>query len=122
MTDPHHTERLRALEERIAKVKEGQGPKSSRGEEHFSQANMAWRMVVELVAGLLIGFGIGYGLDSLFGTTPILLVLFTGFGFVAGIKTMLRTATEIQNNELAEQAGEDDNAGTPADEMRDQNG
>ena len=53
-------------------------------------------MVIELVAGLGIGFGIGYGLDCLFGTLPIFLVLFTMLGLAAGVKTMLRSAQEIQ--------------------------
>ena len=39
--------------------------------EHYSQAQLAWRMVVELVAGLGIGFAIGYGLDSLFGDAAV---------------------------------------------------
>ncbi|SFJ37500.1 AtpZ/AtpI family protein [Celeribacter neptunius] len=120
MTDPHDPERLRALEDRIAKVKEAQRPKTSRGEEHFSQANMAWRMVTELVAGLLIGFGMGFGLDKLLGTTPIFLVLFIGFGLAAGVKTMMRTAREIEKGQLAEQAeAEKTNAGAPAPDERD---
>jgi ATP synthase protein I len=49
-------------------------------------------MVTELVAGLLVGFGIGLGLDALFGTRPWLLVLFTLLGFWAGIRVMMRTA------------------------------
>lgn len=65
-------------------------------EEHYSQAQLAWRMVIELVVGLLIGFGIGYGLDSLFGTIPIFLVIFTLLGMAAGIKTMMRSAKELQ--------------------------
>ena len=86
-------ERLRQLEARLGE-KAGTGP-VSRGEEHFSQANMAWRMVTELVAGLGIGFGIGFGLDELFGTTPFLMVVFVLLGLVAGIRTMMRTAQEI---------------------------
>ncbi|WP_134681667.1 AtpZ/AtpI family protein [Paracoccus ravus] len=86
-------ERLRQLEAKLGdKAVEEQ---SSRGEEHFSQANMAWRMVTELVAGLGIGFGIGFGLDYVFGTTPFLMVVFVLLGLVAGIKTMMRTAKEI---------------------------
>lgn len=119
MTDPHDPERIRALEERIEQVKGAQGPKTSRGEEHFSQANMAWRMVIELVVGIGLGFGIGFGLDNLFGTTPFLMVLFLGFGFVAGIKTMMRTAGEIQTKELAEQATQDNAGDTPANDERD---
>lgn len=85
--------RLKELEARL-EGKSG-GTNGSRAEEHFSQANMAWRMVTELVAGLMLGFGIGYGLDQLFGTLPILLVVFTLLGLWAGVKTMMRTAGEI---------------------------
>jgi ATP synthase protein I len=53
-------------------------------------------MVIELVAGLMIGFGIGYGLDTLFGTMPVFLVLFILAGFAAGVKTMLSSAREMQ--------------------------
>jgi ATP synthase protein I len=86
--------RTRSLDERIATAKARQAPKP-RSDEHYSQANVAWRMVIELVAGLGIGFGIGYGLDVLLGTMPWLLVLFTLAGFAAGVKTMMRTAREI---------------------------
>ncbi|SMX43596.1 AtpZ/AtpI family protein [Octadecabacter ascidiaceicola] len=99
-TDP--SDRLKALEDRIAAAK-GED-KKSHSEEHYSQANMAWRMVIELVAGLGIGFGIGYGLDVLFGATPIFMVLFIFFGLAAGVKTMMRSAQEMQNEALAKQA------------------
>jgi ATP synthase protein I len=67
---------------------------------------MAWRMVIELVAGIVIGFGIGYGLDRLFGTLPVFLILFTGLGFVAGVRTMMRTAQEVQKMHMARAADE----------------
>lgn len=72
----------------------------------YSQAQLAWRMVIELVAGLGIGFGIGYGLDTILGTMPLFLVLFIGFGFAAGVKTMLRSAREVQDRRLAQEAAE----------------
>jgi ATP synthase protein I len=59
------------------------------------------------VAGLGIGFVIGFGLDTLLGTKPIFLVIFIFFGFAAGIKTMLRSAKEVQAKQLAKLAGED---------------
>ena len=95
MGDPSDQEQLRELEERIARARAAQAPKP-RMDEHYSGAQLAWRMVIELVAGLGIGFGIGYGLDTLLGTMPLFLVLFIGLGFAAGIKTMLRTAQEVQ--------------------------
>ncbi len=121
MTDPHDPERLHALEARLAKAKAAQQPKTSRGEEHFSQANMAWRMVTELVAGLLVGFGMGFGLDKLLGTSPIFLVLFIGFGLAAGVKTMMRTAKEIEKAQIAEALGQstETNAAQSASDERD---
>lgn len=67
-------------------------------ESHYSGAQMGWRMVTELVVGMLMGLGIGYGLDNLFGTLPWFLILFTMLGFAAGVRTMMRTATEVQKN------------------------
>jgi ATP synthase protein I len=94
-------ERLAALEQRIETAKAKAAPRRSANEEKHRQAQLAWRMVIELVAGLLIGFGIGYGLDSLFGTMPIFLVFFVFAGFAAGVKTMLSSAKEMQDKAAA---------------------
>ena len=75
-----------------------------RADEHFSQANIAWRMVIEMVSGLGIGFGIGYGLDVLLGTLPLMLVIFTLLGFAAGVRVMLRTSREVEQERLAAEA------------------
>ena len=96
MSDPMNSDPLKALEKRIDDVKASQG-KDKRMDEHYSAANVGWRMVTELVAGLGIGFGIGFGMDHLFGTLPWLMLIFTMLGFVAGVKTMLRSAQEFQN-------------------------
>ena len=97
---------MEQLEAKLAAAKKRGAPKP-RADEHYSQANLAWRMVIELVAGLGIGFGIGYGLDVLFGTLPIFMVLFVMLGLAAGVKTMLRSAKEIQNKQQAELAEQD---------------
>lgn len=102
MADEPDPDRLRALEARLETVKGKAAPKA-RGEtgKGFSQGEVAWRMVLELVTGMVIGMGIGYGADLLFGTLPVFLVIFALLGFAAGIKTMLRTATQMN----AEAAG-----------------
>ena len=103
MADQADDERLKALEARIAAAKAAvEGPRKAESSGH-RQAQLAWRMVIELVAGLGIGFGIGYGLDSLFGTMPIFLVLFIFVGLAAGVKTMLQSAREAQFRIDAEQ-------------------
>ncbi len=103
MTDDDQKQRLAQLEEKLAAARKAQEPKP-RVDEHYSMANLAWRMVIELVAGLGIGFGIGYGLDQLFGTLPVFMVLFVFLGLAAGVKTMLRSAQEIQEKKLADEA------------------
>ena len=95
MADEPDPERLKALEDRIAELRRAQAPKP-RADADVSQAQHAWRMVTELVAGLGIGLGIGLGLDAVFGTRPVFLVLFILLGFAAGVRVMLRTASEIQ--------------------------
>lgn len=88
-------------------------------EEHHSQAQLAWRMVIELVAGLGIGFGIGYGLDFLLGTTPWLMVVFVLLGFAAGVKTMISSAKEMQGQLDPAAALNEPGAGAPNDGDKD---
>ncbi|MEQ5869534.1 AtpZ/AtpI family protein [Sagittula sp. NFXS13] len=96
MSAPDPKRQMQDLEIRINAYKKATGQVKPHQEEHYSQANMAWRMVTEMVAGLGIGFGIGYGLDWLLGTGPWLMVIFALLGIAAGIKVMLRTAKELQ--------------------------
>ena len=88
-------DRLRALEARLPKVK-GKAPEvRTNTVKGFSQGEVAWRMVIELMTGMLLGTVIGYGLDVLFGTLPIFLIIFSLFGFAAGVKTMLGSARQL---------------------------
>ena len=103
VSDPDDSVRMAQLEAKIAAAKAEFVPKPH-VEDHYSQAHTAWRMVIELVAGLSIGFGIGYGLDRLFGTLPLFLVIFIMLGLVAGIRVMLRTAQDAQDKTLAGEA------------------
>tara|TARA_R110002096_G_scaffold414611_1_gene615773 strand:+ start:10060 stop:10413 length:354 start_codon:yes stop_codon:yes gene_type:complete len=95
MADPIDPKRLNALKEKLD-AKRSAPVKAPAHESHYSGAQLGWRMVTELVVGILMGFGIGYGLDTLFGTVPWLLIIFTMLGFAAGVRTMMRTAEEVQ--------------------------
>ena len=112
VTDPDDTERMAALQARLDAIKEAQAPKP-RTPDHHSQAQLAWRMVIELVAGLGIGFGMGYGLDALFGTSPWLMIVFIFLGLAAGIQTMMRSAKEVQAKQDAADAAQDDGPAGP---------
>ncbi|SFJ31952.1 AtpZ/AtpI family protein [Jannaschia pohangensis] len=113
MSDETDADRLAALEAKLAAKRPNDDKHHM--EEHYSQAQLAWRMVIELVAGLGIGFGIGYGLDYLLGTQPFLMVVFVLLGFAAGVKTMIASAKEIQGQISAEAALKEPGAGAPND-------
>lgn len=108
MPDPDDGRRLRDLESRLAEMRDrGRKPERAPNAGH-AQAELGWRMVIELVSGLLVGFAIGYGLDSLFGTMPVLMVIFTLLGFAAGVRIMLRSAAEFQARETRAKDGKDE--------------
>ena len=88
-------DRLKALEHKLQKVKGKEPPPRTNTVKGFSQGEVAWRMVIELATGIMLGTAIGYGIDALFGTLPIFLVIFSLFGFAAGVKTMLGSARQL---------------------------
>ena len=91
---------LRGLGEKIKSAKRNH-ENEPKVEDHHTGLQHAWRMVIELVSGLAIGFGLGYGLDIVLGTLPIFMIIFTLLGFVAGIRTMLSTAKEVQRDQAS---------------------
>lgn len=50
----------------------------------------AMRISTELLAGLLVGGALGYGLDWLLGTSPWFLLAGLGVGFAAGLRNLSR--------------------------------
>ena len=55
----------------------------------------AWRMSTELVVSVMVGLGLGYGIDTIFGSKPWGILLGLCFGFAAGIMTVLRTSAKM---------------------------
>lgn len=97
MENDGFSERLKRLEDRIAAARAGRAEPARGHQREFTQGSLAWRMVIELVVGMALGLAIGYGLDAVFGTRPIFLVVFALMGFAAGVRTMLRTADEVRS-------------------------
>jgi ATP synthase protein I len=54
-----------------------------------------YRLVSEFVAGILVGAAVGYGLDRLFNTLPLFMIIFLMVGFGAGILNMARAANRV---------------------------
>ena len=57
--------------------------------------NDGWRMVIELVTGMVLGVSLGIALDYILGSEPIFLIIFSLLGFMAGVKTMIATAKKM---------------------------
>ena len=84
----------------------------------MSGYEMAGRMVIDLAAGIVVGAGMGWGLDSLFGSKPLFLILMTLLGFAAGVRVMLQSASEFQRRQDAARAGAQNDADAQRDEGR----
>ncbi|CAA6605225.1 ATP synthase protein I [Rhodospirillaceae bacterium LM-1] len=54
---------------------------------------VAMRIGVELVSALMVGVGIGFGLDTLFDTKPWLMLVFFFVGSAAGIMNVWRVVS-----------------------------
>jgi len=106
-SEESHAERLAALEKRLAERRKAAEPKPA-ADDKFRQADMAWRMVIELVSGLGIGLGIGYGLDALLGTKPWLMLIFTILGLVAGVRVMMRTAADMNKAQVGSKPADEE--------------
>ena len=55
--------------------------------------NIYYRVGTELLAGLLIGAGIGWTLDQWINTTPLFLIIFFILGGIAGVYNLWRVLT-----------------------------
>jgi ATP synthase protein I len=89
-------DRLRDLEKRLDQLQAKQAPKRPPP----SQAGIAGRFATELVAALIVGGGLGWGIDWLSGhfgfqTRPVFMIVFVVLGAAAGILNVVRAAKEI---------------------------
>ena len=61
-----------------------------------SNVGLVFRFASELVAGVLVGGLLGWGLDWLLGTSPIFLIVLLLVGFGAALTNMVRVAKAAQ--------------------------
>lgn len=92
-TDADRTPSQEEIDSRLAAIRARRKPRPvGSGAAKWQGAELAWRMVVDLTAGIAVGLTIGWGLDSLFGTKPLFMIVFVLLGFAAGVNVMLRSA------------------------------
>ena len=89
-------ERLRRAREKRDEVRQIEAPNSKLG--------IAFRLVTELMAALIVGGAIGWGLDRILGTGPFLFIVMFMVGVAAGIFTVVRTAQQMNRDQAAKDA------------------
>jgi ATP synthase protein I len=95
------SERLRDLDRRLDESRALREADARLNVEPPSQNyGMAMRLGADFVAGVVVGAALGWGIDSLFGTSPWGLIVFLLLGFAAGILSVLRTAGLVKPGPL----------------------
>ena len=96
--------RLGNLDHRLSEIRDSRKvetdqPGAGSGDRAARASAMAlgFRLSSELVAGVVVGAGIGWGFDRLLSTSPFGFIVFLLLGFVAGVVNVVRTAGAGQN-------------------------
>jgi ATP synthase protein I len=91
--------RLGSLEQRLSETRDSRkiGTGQSGSEQDAAQAKasamaVGLRLSSELVAGVVVGAGLGWGFDRLLSTSPWGLIVFLLLGFTAGVVNVMRAA------------------------------
>ena len=89
--------RLARLNHRLSEVRNGRQNQTDQSGSGAASANASamargFRLSSELIAGVLVGAVIGWGIDRLFSTSPWGLIVFFLLGFTAGVINVMRAA------------------------------
>ncbi|WP_286828858.1 MULTISPECIES: AtpZ/AtpI family protein [Kordiimonas] len=94
MGDTEDDPKLKALEERLSQAR--QRAQGENADDRPSPMGRAFRMGIDLVAGVGVGLIIGINLDGWLDTSPGFLITFLFLGFAAGIRNVIREANKMQ--------------------------
>ena len=89
--------RAEALGKHLEEVKQRREPMSREEQQARGSAlGQAFKISVELVAGVAVGGFIGWAIDRQLGTKPWLFIVFLILGFAAGMLNTIRSARKMQ--------------------------
>ena len=94
--------RLKRLSERLARDQAGRASDGAGGDRATTASGFAkgLQLTSELVAGVLVGGGIGWLLDRWLGIAPWGLIVFVLLGFAAGVLNVMRSAGVVPGPSL----------------------
>jgi len=91
--------RLGSLDHRLSKIRDSRkigtdqpGTESGDGAARASAMARGFQLSSELIAGVVVGAGIGWGIDRLLSTSPFGMIVFLLLGFTAGVVNVIRSA------------------------------
>ena len=91
--------RLGSLDRRLSEIRDNRNVRTGQsgegggdGAARASAFARGFRLSSELIAGVVVGAGIGWGFDRLLSTSPWGLIVFFLLGFTAGVVNVVRSA------------------------------
>jgi ATP synthase protein I len=91
--------RLGSLDHRLSEIRDSRkvgtdqpGSEGGDGSARASAMARGLQLSSELIAGVVVGAGIGWGIDRLLSTSPFGLIVFLLLGFTAGVVNVIRSA------------------------------
>jgi ATP synthase protein I len=95
--------RLQRLNEGLGRLRRTEAPSASSEADRATTASgyaRGVRLSSELVAGVVVGAGLGWVIDRWLGTSPWGLLIFLLLGFAAGVLNVMRSAGVVAGNSL----------------------
>jgi ATP synthase protein I len=96
--------RLGSLDQRLSEIRHGRkietdqsGAGSGNGAARASAMALGFRLSSELIAGVVVGALIGWGIDHVLSTKPWGLIVMVLLGFTAGVVNVVRSAGRAQD-------------------------
>ena len=93
---------LNERRERLSRALEGQRGEEAARQPKQSQSSgygQALKLGSEFIAGVLVGVALGWGFDSVAGTSPWGLIVFLMLGFAAGVMNVIRSSGSMKTSD-----------------------
>lgn len=103
--NPNERGRLKDLDEKLSAGRQRLQPQEP-DRANASMLGLAWRLTIEMLAGIGVGGFIGWWMDKVLGTEPIFMLLMLVLGMGAGLMNSVRTVNEMRRKQDALEAAQ----------------
>jgi ATP synthase protein I len=103
--DNHEQDRLKDLDAKLSAGRQRLQPQEPR-RANASMLGLAWRLTIEMLAGIGVGGFVGWWMDKVLGTEPIFMLVLLVLGMGAGLMNSVRTVNEMRRKQDAFEAAQ----------------